>query len=132
MKVVLRVAYLEFYIVPRTGVFTTDARLNTGLRLQRRPELDGNLEREFHQNRAQLDAHRVPSRSYDVRASGSVFADFLRNRSSQSNLIGQNGKPNRSVAFRVCGGLLRCRSVAFRALAQSLDMLGVPRTKWKI
>ena len=45
---------LEFYIVPRTGVFTTHTRLNTGLRLQRRPELDGDLERELHQNRAQL------------------------------------------------------------------------------
>ena len=40
-------------------MFTTDTRLNTGLRLQRRPELDGDLEREFHQNRAQLDAHPV-------------------------------------------------------------------------
>ena len=49
----------EFYIVPRTGVFTTDTRLNSGLRLQRRPELNGDLEREFHQNRAQLDAHPV-------------------------------------------------------------------------
>ena len=51
----------EFYIVPRTGVFTTDTRLNTGLRLQRRPELDGDLERELHQNCAQLDAHPVSS-----------------------------------------------------------------------
>ena len=44
---VLRVAYVEYYIVPRTGVFTTYTRLNTGLRLQRRPELDGDLEREL-------------------------------------------------------------------------------------
>ena len=43
----MRVAYVEFYIVPRTGVFTTDTRLNTGLRPQRRPELDGDLEREL-------------------------------------------------------------------------------------
>ena len=35
------VAATEFYIVPRTGVFTTYTRLNTGLRLQRGPELDG-------------------------------------------------------------------------------------------
>ena len=27
----------QFYIVPRTGVFTTHTRLTTGLRLQRRP-----------------------------------------------------------------------------------------------
>ena len=47
--VVLRVTYVEFYIVPRTGVFTTYTRLNTGLRLQRGPELDGDLERELHQ-----------------------------------------------------------------------------------
>ena len=50
---------LEFYIVPWTGVFTTDTRLNTGLRQQRRPELDGDLERVLH--RAQLDAHLVSS-----------------------------------------------------------------------
>ena len=57
----VRVAYLEYYIVPRTGVFTTYTRLNTGLRLQRRPELDGDVERELHQNRAQLNAHPVSS-----------------------------------------------------------------------
>ena len=36
------------YIVPRTGVFTTYTKLNRGLRLrlQRGPELDGDLERE--------------------------------------------------------------------------------------
>ena len=39
----------QFYIVPRTGVFTTHTRLTTGLRLQRRPELDGDLERELLQ-----------------------------------------------------------------------------------
>ena len=38
----------QFYIVPRTGVFTTHTRLTTGLRLQRRPELD-------------VVAHRTPS-----------------------------------------------------------------------
>ena len=37
--------------------FTTYTRLNAGLRLQRGPELDGDLERELHHNRAQLDAH---------------------------------------------------------------------------
>ena len=42
----------EFYIVPRTGVFTTYTRLNTGLRLQRGPELDEDLERQLYQNRA--------------------------------------------------------------------------------
>ena len=40
-------------------MFTTYTRLNTGLRLQRGPELDGDLERELHQNRAQLDEHPV-------------------------------------------------------------------------
>ena len=37
------------YIVPRTGVFTTHTKLNRGLRLrlQRGPELDGDLEREL-------------------------------------------------------------------------------------
>ena len=38
-------AATEFYIVPRTGVFTTYTRLNTSLRLHRGPELDGDLER---------------------------------------------------------------------------------------
>ena len=58
---IVRAVQLEFYIVPRTGVFTTHTRLNTGLRLQRRPELNGDLERELHQNRAQLNAHPVSS-----------------------------------------------------------------------
>ena len=37
------------YIVRRTGVFTTHTKLNRGLRLrlQRGPELDGDLEREL-------------------------------------------------------------------------------------
>ena len=48
------------YIVPRTGVFTTHTKLNRGLRLQRGPELDGDLERELHQNRAHLDAPVSP------------------------------------------------------------------------
>ena len=44
-------------------MFTTHTKLNIGLRLrlQRGPELDGDLERELYQNRAQLDAHPVSS-----------------------------------------------------------------------
>ena len=82
-------------------MFTSYTRLNTGLRLQRRPELDGDLEHELHQNRAQLDAHpelpvavlrlrqqvvvarterasrRFPSRSYGVWAFGSCCWFFV-------------------------------------------------------
>ena len=70
---VSRYAAAQFYIVPRTGVFTTYTGLNTGL---------------------------------------------------------QRGHPTAipSVSCVVCLSL-RCRSLAFRALAQSHDLLGVLQTK---
>ena len=124
----------EFYIVPRTGVFTTDTRLNTGLRLQRRPELDGDLERELHQNRVQLDAHPVSSvavlRLRQQVVVVCVCVCVCVRVCVWSYVVWCLPMRCRPQAFRVCGVLLRCRSLAFRALAQSRDLLGVLRTKW--
>ena len=76
---------IEFYIVPRTGVFTTYTRLNTGLRLQRGPELDGDHNVECPDHMAYgLSVYIVP-RTGRLTARKRTTTTCCRSRSQRAN-----------------------------------------------